>query len=292
MNLRKWLEMQNRLLEQADGGEGGGGAGGNGGSEGSDGSNSGSGGNGESDNDGDDVDGLKKKLESEKGEKQKVIAESMKRKDKINDLSERLKQFDGVDLDKYKDLIEKEEKAQEEAKKRELEDAEKKGQFDKIKAQMIEHHNEEIDGLKTELAASNAESEKLRGQIVELTVGAEFSNSNFLTSETLLTGKMARRMFGDHFDVEDGKVVGYDKPRGAKDRAPLVDAQSNPVSFDKAIEKIISLEPNKDDFLKAKGKDGAGSKSNNQGSGKGKSNTEDLHGKTRIGHALLKQQKN
>jgi hypothetical protein len=78
-------------------------------------------------------------------------------------------------------------------------------------------------------------------------------------------------------------VVAYDKPAGATDRTVLVDGSGNPLSFDKAIERIVDADPDRDTLRKSKMRAGAGS--NNDG---GKPPVNIGSGRERIQAALAK----
>jgi hypothetical protein len=95
--------------------------------------------------------------------------------------------------------------------------------------------------------------------VKELSLGQQFSQSKFIAEELSLPAAKARALYADHFDVEDGKVVPYDKPRGAANRTPLVDAQGNHIDFEAALRKIVDADPDKDSLLKSKVRQGAAS---------------------------------
>lgn len=99
----------------------------------------------------------------------------------------------------------------------------------------------------------------MQAQIVELTVGHSFDNSGFIRDEMVLTPRKARVVYGDHFDVEDGRLVGYDKPRGTGERTKLVDGKGEPLGFEEAMRKIVEIDPDRDNLLKSKLKQGADS---------------------------------
>ncbi|MCY1309996.1 hypothetical protein D9M70_601460 [compost metagenome] len=88
-----------------------------------------------------------------------------------------------------------------------------------------------------------------------------------------MTPSKARVIYGQHFDLVDGKVVGYDKPRGAANRTALVDSLGEPVQFEEALRKIVEADPDKDHLLKAKVKPGAGSGNRVTPSSAGKQDT-------------------
>lgn len=207
------------------------------------------------------------RLEAEKNmseaekEKQKLLREVMDKKAKLKDaetrtkdLEDQLKRFDGIDLDKVKTLLEAE-------TNRERDEAEKKGEFDRVKKMMVEAHeadkkklSEESDTLKTKLAAQTE-------MIDQLTIGADFAGSKFISEDLVLTPTKARALYGSHFEVKDGRTIAYDKPKGAAGRTEIVDGTGQPMSFDDAFRKIIDLDPDKETLLKSKMKPGATSKS-------------------------------
>jgi hypothetical protein len=202
----------------------------------------------------------------------------------------KLQDFDGIDPKQIKDLLA--EKAN-----REREEAEKRGEFDRVKAQMVDEHNKALQKLQAETGTqiqTLSESEKsLKGQVVELTIGRSFGDSQYLRNEALpyVTSKLARRMFGDHFEVgQDGNVVAYDKPAGAKERTQLVDGNGNPLAFELALQKIVEASPDAESLLKSKVRQGAGSGSEGQGGngnqGNGGGKEAKLSGRERIAAAL------
>ncbi|HGV3481957.1 TPA: DUF6651 domain-containing protein, partial [Klebsiella variicola subsp. variicola] len=101
----------------------------------------------------------------------------------------------------------------------------------------------------------------MKNKLVEKTIGTSFGESQFLREKVLMTPAKARVIYGSHFEIgEDGQVVGYDKPAGAKDRAVLVDGQGNPLAFESAIERILRADPEADALLRSEAKQGAHSK--------------------------------
>lgn len=172
---------------------------------------------------------------------------------------EALKAFEGIDPTAVRKLLNDQKSAEEKA----LAAA---GDWERLKARMAEEHGKEITTLQQQLAEANAKVLNTVGTINDLSVGTQFSQSKFIAEELTLTPAKARVIYGDHFDVEDGKVVGYDKPKGAQNRTAMVDQYGNPVSFEEALKKIIEADPEKDELLKSKVKPGAGSESKKPGS--------------------------
>jgi hypothetical protein len=143
---------------------------------------------------------------------------------------------------------------------RERQDLERKGEYDRIVEQMktraeaaTTELTTEVGTLKEQLAAANA-------QLEELTIGRSFSDSEFISKESAIPLSIARNLFLGHFERSDSGVVAYDKPAGAADRTPLVDAEGKPLSFDAAIGELYAKHPESKSLLKSKMKPGPGSR--------------------------------
>jgi len=181
-------------------------------------------------------------------EEARLLKENMQKKEALRKKDEEIaalkKSVEGLDLDAVRKLLAEQKTAEEKA-------LEAKGDYERLKARMAEEHAKEIKTLKDQLAQEASERAKL--------VGSQFAQSKFIADELTLTPAKARVIYADHFDLEDGKVVGYDKPRGAANRTALVDQYGTPVAFDQALAKIVDLDPDKDHLIKSKVKAGAGS---------------------------------
>ncbi|MDX5412766.1 MAG: hypothetical protein LPK02_06940 [Rhodobacterales bacterium] len=192
-----------------------------------------------------------------------LLKDVMKQKEANKALKAQLdqisKQIEGVDLEEYRQIKAQQAEAAEAAKKAEEDRLIKEGEFEKVKEQMLSQHNQALDAVKSQLTAKDEELAKAHKIIEELTIGSGFSASKFIAEATVFTPTKARRLYGDHFEVEDGKVVAYDKPRGVDGRTRLVDAAGNPVDFDAAMKRIIEADPEKDDILVADIKPGSNS---------------------------------
>jgi hypothetical protein len=162
--------------------------------------------------------------------------------------------FGDLDPEVARELIR--EKQESETKK-----LEEKGQFDLIKKQMNEQHKAETDTLKAEINALKEAKLSSEARIDELTVGSTFSQSKYVADELTLTPTKARALYATHFDLEDGQIVGYNKPRGAAGRTQLVDASGEPLTFDLAMQKIIEADPDRDSLIRSKIHKGSGSNS-------------------------------
>ena len=189
-----------------------------------------------------------------------LLRESMSRKEKIkelesklNEYSSQLKNWEGLNPDDVRKLVQEKRDA-------ELKQLEKKGEWDKIRQQMLEAHNGEKATLAQKIEELNQKLSAYAGQIDQLTVGQAFSTSKFIADELVLTPSKARTVYGSHFERDaEGRVIAYDKPAGGEGRAPLVDGQGNPLPFDAALKKLVEIDPDRDALLKAKIKQGADS---------------------------------
>jgi len=268
---RFWFARFNQLsvplMAEADdgsnGGDGGGAAGGSGESkpnEKPDGEGAGDTGGddkgaGDGDKGGDDKGGEGKPSESEA----KLLKEVMTRKQAQKDLENKLKAFGEVTPEQVKALLDAEatrKAAEADAQKSDLE---KRGEFDRLKQVMLDEHEKTVGTKDTRIGELETTNQSLIKQIEDMTVGASFASSKFIGEEMLLTPSKARVVYGTHFDVKDGKVVGYDKPAGAPERTTLVNGRGEPLSFEDAMKKLVEIDPERDSLLRSKSKPGSGS---------------------------------
>ncbi|MEW2741570.1 DUF6651 domain-containing protein [Providencia rettgeri] len=209
------------------------------------------------------------RLKAQEEEKASLVKETMKRKNDNKTLAEKLAAFGDATPEQIKELLEAKKTAAEAEQRRQQEEQEKRGEFDAVKKQMVDAHKAELQERDNLIATLQNEKQTLGSQILELTVGSAFSGSNFLREETLITPAKARVIYGSHFEVnEDGQIVGYDKPAGAKDRTILVDGNGVSLGFEQAIERILKADPEVDALLRSKAKPGANSNSD-KGNGVG-----------------------
>ena len=191
------------------------------------------------------------KLLKEVMAKKAKIEEQGKKIEELQKISDSIKELGG--LDSLKQIVE----AKKEADKKALE---AKGEWDKLKAQMVSEHQKATEDLRKQVSDLESKIKLKENRISELTVGSAFANSDYLKNRTILTPAKARIIYGDYFDIaEDGSVRAYDKPRGKDGRTVLVDQTGNPVGFETAIERIIASDPEKDSLLRASSKQGSGS---------------------------------
>lgn len=194
-------------------------------------------------------------------------------------LEAKLKDFEGLDPIAIKKLM-AEHKAKEE------EELVRKGEWEKIKQQMNQETEKALKAKDDVIAEKEGVIKSKDEVIANLTVGSSFTGSKFISEELALTPTKARVIYGSHFEFKDGAIVAYDKPAGAKDRAPLVDGKGNPLSFDEALKKIVDADSEKDSIYKSKVAPGSNSNTQSKGGPVKKGDQAGLTGRAKIEAAL------
>jgi len=189
----------------------------------------------------------------------KLLREMMEKKgalkaanEELAQVKEQLGKFDGIDLEEVKTLLQ----SRKDAENQELE---KKGEWDRLKANLIEQQTAEKTQLQTEIDQLKAELQGSGQMIDKLTIESAFEASRYIEDELTLTPRKAKIIYGSHFDFEGDKIIGYDKPKGATDRTMLIDSSGEALSFDAAMTNIIANDVDKDHLIRAKVKPGANS---------------------------------
>lgn len=192
-----------------------------------------------------------------------------------------LAKYEGIDPEKAQEIVSAQKAA-------ELKAAEDRGEYERIVEQMRTQHNAEnarvneaAEKAASDLAAANQ-------KIDDLTVGRAFGDSKFITQKTVLSAAKARVLYGSHVELVEGEMVVYDKPKGAKERTPLVDVNGQYLSFEAGIEKVIRADPDFETIGRATIKPGAGSVSAPVKPGEPK--VFEKSGRSRIANALSASQ--
>lgn len=219
----------------------------------------------------DPIDEGSKLEEGDKGNKPKpsdreaeLLREVMDKKDRlramtgeIDTLKATLQKYDGINVEEVQAMLQ-------ERKDRERSELEKRGEFDRVKEQMVEEHKAEIGRVSTELNTQvgtlSEQLQQAQVQITELTIGRAFGDSAFVRDTLTLTPAKTRVVYGSHFELQDGKVVAYDKPTGHPERTVLVDGSGSPLAFEAAIEKIVKADPDHEHLIRSEVRKGSGSK--------------------------------
>lgn len=201
----------------------------------------------------DDKPGSKSGLSDEAA---KLLRDVMKHKDRAKQAEEQLNALKGALGD-----LKPEDVAALVAQQKEQErlSLEKRGEYDRILEQVRTEHTKEKSTLSEQIEALKAQLNERDSQIQEMTVGRAFSESVFIREQSKIPASIARKEFGNHVELIDGQVVVYDKPKGAADRTPLVDANGKYKAFEDAIAALYAGHPEATSLIKQKGKPGSGS---------------------------------
>lgn len=159
----------------------------------------------------------------------------------------------------------------------------------KIIDQMNAQQKEASDALQAVIDEQATTIASMTTSVDEMTVGRSFGESVFLRESSVLPASVARTQFGSHFDYVDGKVVGFDLPKGKDGRVALVDAEGNNKSFEAAIESLYEKHPESKAIIRSKKKPGSGGGGDEISGKKFDSGKTKLHGRERIGAALAAQ---
>ncbi len=192
--------------------------------------------------------------------------------------------YNGVDPKKVQDLLKKEAEAEAAA-------ALAKGDFETLKTMMAAEHARDIAALQAQIATLTEKTTGSDKVIDGLTMGAAFANSKFILENLIVSPSKARTIYGAHFEMKDGKMVGYDKPAGETGRAMLVTATGEPMDFEVALERIVAADPDKKDMTKVKVIPGSTSKSTVANAADKSGDKPQLHGVSRISAGLAANSK-
>lgn len=173
--------------------------------------------------------------------------------DQLADAQRKLKDFDGIDPAEVRKLLQAQKDAERAA-------AEAKGDFERVKQMMIEEHKKETGALAERAASLENELASARAVINDLTIGSAFNQSSFVSTDLVLTPAKARQVYGAHFEIEEGSIVAYDKPKGETNRTKLVNSKGDALGFEDAIKKLVDSDPDRDRLLRSNVKAGAQSK--------------------------------
>lgn len=175
----------------------------------------------------------------------------------------------------------------EEKKNSEIKELEDKKEYSRIVERMKTEHESVVSGLQNRIDELTQELSKRDSTIESVTVGRCFSESEFIQKDSVLPPSIARKEFGAYFDLVDGQVVGFDKPRGAEGRTMIVDATGEPKPFNDAIQELYKSHPDYKALVWDKRKAGAGSKSEISPGTKSKASKSTGRGRARIAAGLL-----
>lgn len=172
-----------------------------------------------------------------------VNRESAGRKDRIRELEEQMKAWEGIE--NIPDFVST-------AKK----NAEAVAAFNDKERGAEEATQARIKAATTPLEAKVAELEADRARIVDQyhasTIRSQFGSSKFVTEE-LVSAAMAQELFAKHFSVdEQGQLVGKDSTGN------VIYGENGPADFDMALREIVKNSPHKAYILKGSQANGSG----------------------------------
>lgn len=203
---------------------------------------------------------VNEEVEKLKKEKADLLKEVMAKKEK-------LKEYEGIDASEAKRLLNEKRAAEEAAAAAEKEKLEKENNWEALKKQMVEENDKVIKGLNDQITALKEELENNKKERETLFMNNKFEESKYIRENLVLSPNKTKVLYGSYFEVENGELVAYNSPKGSSNRVRLVDANGNNLEFDKAIEKIVGQDPDKNTLLKSKAHVGAGSNVNITGNG-------------------------
>mgnify|MGYP000049426823 CR=1 FL=1 len=203
---------------------------------------------------------VNEEVEKLKKEKADLLKEVMAKKEK-------LKEYEGIDASEAKRLLKEKKDAEEAAAAAEKEKLEKENNWEALKKQMVEENDKVIKGLNDQITALKEELENNKKERETLFMNNKFEESKYIRENLVLSPNKTKVLYGSYFEVENGELVAYNSPKGSSNRVRLVDANGNNLEFDKAIEKIVGQDPDKNTLLKSKAHVGAGSNVNITGNG-------------------------
>lgn len=203
---------------------------------------------------------VNEEVEKLKKEKADLLKEVMAKKEK-------LKEYEGIDASEAKRLLNEKKAAEEAAAAAEKEKLEKENNWEALKKQMVEENDKVIKGLNDQITALKEELENNKKERETLFMNNKFEESKYIRENLVLSPNKTKVLYGSYFEVENGELVAYNSPKGSSNRVRLVDANGNNLEFDKAIEKIVGQDPDKNTLLKSKAHVGAGSNVNVTGNG-------------------------
>lgn len=131
------------------------------------------------------------------------------------------------------------------------------GEVEKVKA-------EAIKAVEEKYRPTVEKAESLEKALRQEKIGGSFARSKYIADKLSVPVPMVERTFGDHFAIEDGKIVAKDASGN-----PIY-SKENPgelAGFDEALESLVTQFPYRDDILKGTGNSGTGARGGNGGGG-------------------------
>lgn len=134
------------------------------------------------------------------------------------------------------------------------------GEVEKVKQAAIKAKDDEY---KPYVEKAEALEKALRAE----KIGGSFARSKFIAEKLAVPVPMVEKTFGEHFTLEDGKMVAKDANGNA------IYSKSKPgelADFDEALETLVEAFPFRDSILKGRGQSGSGAPGGGSGGTQGK----------------------
>lgn len=131
------------------------------------------------------------------------------------------------------------------------------GQVETIKAEAIKAIEEKYKPVVEE-------RDRLQADLVGEKIGGAFARSKFIGEKLAVPADIAQARFGQHFKIEDGKVVAYD---ASGNKLYSRSKPGEPADFEEGLEMLVDAYPYKDHILKGTGSSGSGATGSNGGRG-------------------------
>lgn len=131
------------------------------------------------------------------------------------------------------------------------------GEVEKVKA-------EAIKAIEEKYAPISQKAKDLEAQLYSERVGGSFARSKLITDKFAIPPDLVQARFGQHFKIEDGKMVASDA-NGNKLYSPSRPGEL--ADFDEALGLLVDQYPYKDSILKGTGASGGGASGGGSGGG-------------------------
>lgn len=200
-------------------------------------------------------------------EEAKLLKEVMAQKAKAKELQAKLDAVADIDPEAARAALKEAAELKAKREQDELKALEEKGEFSRIVEQINQKNEEKLSAVLQEVEALKQANAAKEQALIAKEKSIIFSSSNFIKENILISGTKVEVLLGDYFDydAEQGSIIAYDKPKGAKDRTPIVNEKGSNVDFETALEKIITSDKDFASLVKSNVKPGAQSKTVNFG---------------------------
>ena len=120
--------------------------------------------------------------------------------------------------------------------------------------------------FQTELASTQAERDKFKGDLYSEKIGGAFARSKFIAEKasTSYFPEVMQAMFGKQFTIEEGKIVARDIAGNVINSSTKF---TEPADFEEALAAIVQQHPNRNQMLKGANSTGSGARQSNGGNG-------------------------